>query len=264
VKNILLGLILSQALLLPLARKWELDIGKVIAIGLGVGLLAGLLTEVASFFLSVQGLWELVLLVCLILTVSSASFAFWFYRDPERIPPTREDIIVAPADGTIRYIKRVDRGRVPLSTKGRESVPLGKPLTGILPEGAGYLIGIAMTFLDVHVTRAPIRGQASFLEHVDGAFFSLKKADAPYRNERMIHVVSNGQVSVGLIHIASRLVRRIQSYIREGDHLELGQRIGMIKFGSQVDVVLPDDGGLRIEVHVGDRVLAGTTIIART
>ncbi len=262
--NILYGLILSQIILLPLAYKWELDFQKVIVGGLAVGLVAGLVTDVLSLLFAMRLSWRLFSLATLIVVISFVTLLLYFFRDSQRVPPDRKDVIIAPADGTIKYIKRIVRGTVPISSKGRENVPLTRPLMDVLPAQQGYLVGIAMTFLDVHITRAPIHGQVTFMEHIDGSFFSLKKPDAPYRNERSIQVIRNGKLSLGLIHIASRLVRRIDSYVREGDELRLGQKIGMIRFGSQVDVVIPDGEDLRIEVNVGDRVFAGVSIIART
>ncbi len=261
--NILYGLILSQLLLLPLAYKWELDFQKVIAGGLAVGFAAGCITDLLSFVLVMGLRWRLFSLVASIFIISFVALLFYFFRDSERVPPDRKDIVVAPADGTIKYIKRIERGTVPVSSKGRESVPLTGSLMDVLPAQQGYLVGIAMTFLDVHITRSPIPGRLTFLEHIDGVFLSLKKPDAPYRNERSIQVIKNGKLSLGLIHIASRLVRRIDSYVGPGDELRLGQKIGMIRFGSQVDVVIPDGENLRMEVNVGDRVFAGVSIIAR-
>ena len=100
------------------------------------------------------------------------------------------------------------------------------------------------------------------LEHIPGAFYSLKREDAPYRNERLIEIIENDRFRIGLIQIASRRVRRIVAYVREGDELDLGQRIGMIKFGSQVDIVLPTLEDLKVKVGVADHVYAGISVIA--
>ena len=90
----------------------------------------------------------------------------------------------------------------------------------------------------------------------------MKKEDTPYKNERVIEIIENDKCKIGLIQIASRLVRRIVAYVGEGDELNLGQKIGMIKFGSQVDIVLPKSEDLRIKVRVGQQVYGGTSIIA--
>lgn len=185
-----------------------------------------------------------------------------FYRDPDRVPPQGENIILSPADGCIKYIKDIEKNEIPFSSKGREKIKLSTPLIDILENGEGYLIGIAMTYLDVHVMRAAINGKLTYFEHVPGKFLSLKIEDAPYKNERLIEVIQNDRFKIGLIQIASRLVRRIVSYVREGNELDLGQKIGMIKFGSQVDIVLPKLRDLEIKVSVGQQVYAGTSIIA--
>jgi phosphatidylserine decarboxylase len=244
------------------AYKWELDLNKTIFGGLAIGLIAGILTKVLSLFVFMNVYWELLSIVVLIPVLSLVTLLAWFFRDTERKPPERTDIVIAPADGTIKYIKSIKEGSIPLSSKGRENVALSAPLLSVLPRMEGYLIGIAMTFLDVHVTRAPVDGEIVFFQHIDGSFISLKKPDAPYKNERVVQVIRNGKMSLGLIHIASRLVRRIDSYVKEGDRLRLGQRIGMIRFGSQVDIVVPRHENLQIHVNVGDRVFAGVTIIA--
>lgn len=261
-ENLIISLILSQLILIPLGRKWELDLNKVIIGGLAVGLAAGILSALLFHFYPAGLYTRLLVIAALIAVISSVALLAWFFRDTDRLPPEQENIIIAPADGTIKYVKPIEEGSIPLSVKGKEQVPLSPVLLDILPRKQGYLIGISMTFLDVHVTRAPIEGTVTHSEHINGSFLSLKKPDAPFRNERVIQVIRNGRLSVALIHIASRLVRRIEPYIKKDDQLRLGQRIGIIKFGSQVDVVLPAEENLRIEVSVGDRVFAGVTIVA--
>ena len=92
---------------------------------------------------------------------------------------------------------------------------------------------------------------------------SLRKPESEIVNERVTTIIGNGKFSIGVVQIASRLVRRIVSYIGEGDRLDIGQRLGAIVFGSQVDVVIPELEKLRIEVKPGEEVKAGVTVIAR-
>jgi len=261
-ENIVFSLILSQLILLPIARKWELNLRPVIIVGLLVGLLVGIFIDILSISFTMSLFARLLFSITLILLTSLALLLIWFFRDPERIPPEKKNIIVAPADGTIKYIKRIEVGNIPLSSKGKEHVKLDPVSMDILPDQKGYLIGIGMSFLDVHVTRSPIEGKLAYFKHVNGRFYSLKKPDASYKNERAIQIIKNDNFGICLIHIASRLVRRIVSYVKEGDHLILGQKIGMIKFGSQVDILLPDIEYLRINTKVGEKVFAGVTIIA--
>lgn len=261
-ENILLCLILSQLVLIPPAVKWELDLKVVVASGLIVGLLAGVIINIIASLVTFGLVARLFMGAAVIVLIAGALLLWRFYRDPERIIPDIENGIVCPADGVIKYVKKIEKDRIPYSSKGDERVGLPRALTGILHDGQGYLIGVGMSFLDVHVTRAPIGGRIAYLEHINGSFLSLKRPDALYRNERQNQVVANGTYAVGLIHIASRLVRQIVSYVREGDQLTPGQRIGMIRFGSQVDILLPYVKDLRITVTEGQRVFAGETIIA--
>jgi phosphatidylserine decarboxylase len=249
-------------ILLPLARKWELDIKTVSASGLAIGLIAGCALVVTSRYCDLA-VWARVLAGgALITTLAAGALMARFYRDPERMSPAGDDFVVSPADGTIKYIKPLGPGELPVSVKRGKEMTVSEPLREILGDQGGYLIGIAMTFLDVHVIRAPIKGTLKHFEHIDGCFLSLKRADAMYRNERVLEVIRNDRYAVGLVQIASRLVRRIVGYVTEGEQLELGQRIGMIKLGSQVDVILPRTDGLRLLIETGDRVYAGVSILA--
>jgi phosphatidylserine decarboxylase len=261
-ENIVISLVLAQVILLPLAYKWELNLKVVSVGGLIIGLFVGLLMGVISVYFDLNLLSRLISCSILIILISLSILMVRFYRDPDRVPPEGENIILSPADGIIKYIKHIEKGKIPFSSKGKESVKLSPPLTDILKNEQGYLIGIGMSFLDVHITRAAISGRLSYVKHIKGCFSSLKQEDAPYRNERLIEIIENDKYKIGLIQIASRLVRRIVAYVREGDELDLGQKIGMIKFGSQVDVVLPESEDLTIKVRVGEQVYGGISIIA--
>ncbi|OGO20825.1 MAG: hypothetical protein A2144_03465 [Chloroflexi bacterium RBG_16_50_9] len=186
-----------------------------------------------------------------------------FYRDPERSPAENENVIISPADGKVVYVRDVEKGSPLVSTKGESKFRLDEIMSTDLLDDAAYLIGIDMNVLNVHVNRSPIAGNAILRKRVKGTFMSLRKPEAEVLNERFTTIISNGSVRVGVIQIASRLVRSIVSYVKQGDDLELGQRIGAIVFGSQVDVVIPDLENLKIEVKPGDEVKAGVTVIAR-
>jgi phosphatidylserine decarboxylase len=260
--NFFYSVVLALLVLIPLARKWELNLKVVSIIALIIGLFVGLVISIIEryFFLGLP--MKLISCCVLIVSISLSVLLIRFFRDPDRVPPQQSNIILSPADGLVKYIKHIEKGEIPMSSKGRESVKLSSPLTDIFTDGQGYLIGIGMTFLDVHVTRTPINGKLIYFEHVPGKFYSLKREDSPYKNERVIEIVENDKCKVGFIQIASRLVRRIVSYVKEGDALDLGQRVGMIKFGSQVDIVLPRLHDLKIKVNVGEQVYAGLSIIA--
>ena len=120
-----------------------------------------------------------------------------------------------------------------------------------------------MNILNVHVNRSPIEGKIIFHKRTKGKFISLRRQESEILNERVTTVIGNGTLRVGVIQIASRLVRRIVSYVREGDSLDIGQRLGAIVLGSQVDVVIPELENLKMEVKPGDEVKAGVSVIAR-
>jgi phosphatidylserine decarboxylase len=261
-ENFVVSVVLALVILIPLARKWELNLKVVSISAIIIGLFVGLIISIAAKYFYMALPMKIISSFILIILVSVSALLIRFFRDPDRIPPKGQNLILSPADGLIKYIKRVERGEIPMSSKRRESVKLSSPLTDIFTDGQGYLIGIGMTFLDVHVTRTPVNGKLTCFEHIPGKFISLKRDDAPYKNERVIEIVENDKLRVGFIQIASRLVRRIVSYVKLGDELALGQRIGMITFGSQVDIVLPKLEDLKIKVEVGQQVYAGHSIIA--
>lgn len=261
-ENVALGIILSQLIIIPLAWKWELELKTVIPAGLVIGFLAGFGIAAVSSWLAIGLFWRLSLGIALVVLLSAAILLVRFYRDPVRVPPVGNNCVVSPADGVVKYVKSITENAFPLSSKGAECIKLAQPFIDILPERKGYLVGISMSFLDVHVTRAPIDGEITFFEHVNGCFLSLKKPEAVYRNERFNEIIKNPHFAVGVIHIASRLVRRIIPYAKKGTRLSLGQKIALITFGSQVDLIIPDLAGLQLRIKVGDKVLAGETIIS--
>jgi phosphatidylserine decarboxylase len=198
-----------------------------------------------------------------IVLIAALAAVYRFYRDPDRVPPEIDKVILAPADGKITYIRPIRQNTVLTSTKGRRSFKLTEITScDVLPEAA-YLIGIEMNLLNVHVNRSPIAGRIVFQKHIQGRFMSLGKPEAEVINERVSTVLDNGAFRVGVVQIASRLVRQIVSYLREGDSVAIGQRLGMIRFGSQVDVIIPRIKNLAIVVQLGDTVKAGLTVLAR-
>jgi phosphatidylserine decarboxylase len=261
-ENFVFSVVLALLIIIPLAYKWELNFKVVSISALIIGLLVGLVINIVEKYFFMGLPLKLISCFVLIVSISLSALLVRFFRDPDRIPPQGQNIILSPADGFVKYIKHIEKGEVPISSKGREMVKLSSPLTDIFTNGQGYLIGIGMTFLDVHVTRTPINGKLAYFEHVPGEFYSLKREDSPYKNERVIEIVENDKFKIGFIQIASRLVRRIVSYVKVGDELDLGQRVGMIKFGSQVDIVLPKLQDLKIRVNIGEQVYAGLSIIA--
>jgi phosphatidylserine decarboxylase len=257
-----IGAGLSVLTLLLLGLKWELDKPLTWGAALGIPMVSSIVVSAVipvraqPQYLVWGAVWGLSLAVAI-------SLLLWrFFRDPERRVPAAEGIIVSPADGTVIYVKPIRQGQIPLAEKqGRTFALEDFVQADVLPRG-GLLIGIAMNYLDVHVNRAPIAGRVRLLRHIKGLFLSLKQREAMLENERVLTVIDNGQFQIGVVQIASRLVRKIVPYVQEGAHLQRGQRLGMIRFGSQVDVVLPHLPGLQIAVTPGMKIQAGTSILA--
>lgn len=164
-----------------------------------------------------------------------------FFRDPERFVPSEPGLAVAPADG--RVIK-VDTVEDPLSGEQRT------------------VICIFMNVFNVHVNRACVAGRVSAMRYWEGKFFNASFDKASKDNERLAVQLTDGDGGTWtMVQIAGLIARRILPWAQMGDHLERGQRYGMIKFGSRVDVYLPRD--YHPAVTVGARTAAGQTVIAR-
>lgn len=246
-----------------LAWKWCIKIKIAVIGGIIVGVLAALIISQIEIATGLNWAILVLLELPLILLITGIILISRFYRDPERIPTETENVILSPADGTVVYINGVEKGSTLVSTKGKRTFRLDEIAeTDLLPDTA-YLIGIDMNILNVHVNRAPIAGKTLLRKRVPGSFISLRRQESEIVNERVTTVIGNGKFNVGVIQIASRLVRKIVSYIKEGDELAVAQRIGAIVFGSQVDLAIPELENLSIEVKNGDEVKAGITIIAK-
>lgn len=256
------SLILGEFLLVALAYKWRLNLKMGMLFGLIFGSLSGIVNIGLHFtFPRLQFFVLLFFEIFFILLVTALVIMKRFLRDPDRKIPERGNIIVSPADGTIRYILNMVEGQIPISMKGKNLFPLSEITKTDLLQNGTVLIGIEMSVLDVHINRAPIDGKIIYQKHIGGKFLSLRNMEALLTNERVTTVIDHSNFKVGMVQIASRLVRRIVSYLNEGESISMGQRIGMIKFGSQVDLVIPQLNDLKINVEPGDVVKAGSTII---
>lgn len=233
---------------------------------MGALLFAGITGSVLSLSFIRRSLyfpWILLAEAVLVVFMTIVTIIFSFYRDPERIPPERRNIIVSPADGKIIYVKKIKNGESPFSEKkGRKFKLEELTKTSFFKNEEAYQIGILMSFLDVHVTRAPIAGFIKSLKHIPGKFLSLRKEEAVLVNERVTTLIENRELGVAVVQIASRLVRRIVPYVKLAQDVKLGERVGIIKFGSQVDILIPKVTPLKIYAKPGDKVLAGVSIIA--
>ena len=176
--------------------------------------------------------------------------------------PQRDDAIISPADGKIIYIREAKDGVLPVSTKHGHNYTLHELTKTPFYADDVYVIGISMSFLDVHVNRAPIAGRVTRQQHFPGHFNSLRLTAAEFENERATTIFEQDGFQIAAVQIASHLVRQIVSFVKEGQPLTMGQRYSKIRFGSQVDLVLPARTDVKIAVHPGDIVKAGESILA--
>jgi phosphatidylserine decarboxylase len=186
---------------------------------------------------------------------------YLFFRDPVRISPDDPRSVVSPADGKVIYIKHLEAGQVLISEKNKNILILDELRGERLTNRPLWHIGISMVFTDVHVNRSPISGQVKMVHRHSGQYLSLRKDEAVNVNERQILLIEKDDLQVAVVQIASRMVRRIQSFVQQGDLVERGQRIGVIKFGSQVDLLIPAESLPVLDIKLGHGLTAGETII---
>jgi phosphatidylserine decarboxylase len=169
-----------------------------------------------------------------------------FFRDPIRTTPQDSDLILAPADGLVTMISRVP---APLELAGEGG------LTGEFTR-----VSIFMSVFDVHINRTPIAGIVRRVAYVPGKFLNADLDKASEDNERQHFLVEREDgLKIGFTQIAGLVARRIMSFVKEGDRVVAGERIGLIRFGSRVDVYLP--AGTGSQVLLGQRTIAGETIL---
>lgn len=263
-------LILVSSLALALVFMWIQSLYWVIPIrvwvttALIVGLTAATVTSlIASRAPGLGPIWQIVIEGGLIVISSIAALLLFFFRDPERIPPDEDGIIVSPADGRIIYVRKIEDGSHFVSIKAGTRYPLEELIQNPWPARGGHLIGIEMNVLDVHVNRAPIGGRVLVCKMIPGGFPGLGKPNAEIRSQRAATLIEAGPLKIAVVQIASRFVRGIVSYVKDGQEVALGERIGMIRFGSQVDLAIPDSVAYEIAVEPGQVVRAGQTILVR-
>lgn len=253
--------LISTVLLFLLSKKWCLPIRKTIFI-----IVLSLLFSSISIYLLELALNPVIVMKIIIMIGFAIFFyiliiIYLFYRNPERYPPDGNNIIVSPADGKVIYITRTEASEI-ISVK-KENRILINEVDGIVDMNEKYIhIGISMVFTDVHINRSPINGKAKFIKHTPGKFLSLKNKDSLSENERQTIVIGNEYMDLVIVQIASRLVRRIVSYIKDGQNVDIGDRIGMIKFGSQVDILIPENKVKELKIKLNDDLVAGETVIA--
>ena len=261
-RALLIGGLAAFATAMPLAWKWRLGVVRSALVVVGLIVVAGLAVAALGALVDLPSVLAAGLVWLLGVSLSAGAVLYRFFRDPERLAPDGEGLIVSPADGEIVYVREARGGVLPVSTKLGRDYELAELTKTPLASDDAVVIGIAMSFLDVHVNRAPIGGRVAILRRFPGLFGSLRRPEMIFENERATVVIEDGDLQVAVVQIASRLVRRIVAYVEEGEDVVAGERIGMIRFGSQVDLVLPLRDGLRLSAEPGDRVAAGETILA--
>jgi len=173
----------------------------------------------------------------LALPVLLAAFFLWFFRDPQRTIPAGPGQIVSPADGLVTDAEWIET-----------------------TEGSRLRLSIFLNVFDVHVNRSPIAGTVKHVEFRKGEFLNAMKAESVLHNEQTLIVIDAGGYEVSFKQIAGLLARRIVCNLKVGDRVARGQRVGLIKFGSRVDVLLPGEANLKVKT--GSRVRGGASVLA--
>lgn len=190
-----------------------------------------LLAVAAIVWVATQMLWLAAIPVLL------AAFFLWFFRDPSRRVPQAPGLIVSPADGKVEEADWIET-----------------------TAGSRVRVTIFLNVFDVHVNRVPMAGTVSLVEYREGQFLNAMKPESAVHNEQTLITIDNGEYSVSFKQIAGLLARRIVCKLQPGQRVERGQRMGLIKFGSRVDVLLP--AAVELRVKAGDRVKGGSSILA--
>jgi phosphatidylserine decarboxylase len=181
-----------------------------------------------------------------------AGITIWvaaFFRDPIRTTPKGEGLVIAPADGMVTMIA---------------SVPPPPELAGVdgLGDAPMTRVSIFMSVFDVHINRAPIAGEIKRVVYIAGKFLNADLDKASEDNERQHFLVEGADgTRIGFTQIAGLVARRIVPWVKAGDHVTAGQRVGLIRFGSRVDVYLP--AGTASRILLGQRTIAGETVVAK-
>src|SRR5687768_2766670 len=203
-------------------------------------LLTGFASLAAAFLAWETIAWPLAVLTLCVLA---------FFRDPKRVVPQDERAVIAPADGLVTLIQKVPP---PPELRGAEGGLGDTPVTRL---------SIFMSVFDVHINRAPVGGTVRRVVYIPGKFVNADLDKASEDNERQHFLIERGDgVMIGFTQIAGLVARRIVPFVKPGDIVAAGQRIGLIRFGSRVDVYLPQ--GTDAKVLLGQTVVAGETVLA--
>ena len=173
-----------------------------------------------------------------ILSLILLIFTFYFFRDPERVVPIGDDILVSPADGLITNITEIKEGK--------------KTYTRV---------SIFLSIFNVHIQRLPISGEVTKVDYIEGKFINATLDKASDENERLKITIKNGNNLIYVTQIAGLIARRIVNYVKPNENINQGDRYGIIKFGSRVDIEFPNN--FKLLVNEGQQCIGGETIIAQ-
>ena len=173
-----------------------------------------------------------------ILSLILLIFIFYFFRDPERVVPIGDDILVSPADGLITNITEIKEGK------------------------KTYIkVSIFLSIFNVHIQRLPISGEVTKVDYIEGKFINATLDKASDENERLKITIKNGNNLIYVTQIAGLIARRIVNYVKPNENINQGDRYGIIKFGSRVDIEFPNN--FKLLVNEGQQCIGGETIIAQ-
>ena len=173
-----------------------------------------------------------------ILSLILLIFTFYFFRDPERVVPIGDDILVSPADGLITNITEIKEGK------------------------KTYIkVSIFLSIFNVHIQRLPISGEVTKVDYIEGKFINATLDKASDENERLKITIKNGNNLIYVTQIAGLIARRIINYVKPNENINQGDRYGIIKFGSRVDIEFPNN--FKLLVNEGQQCIGGETIIAQ-
>jgi phosphatidylserine decarboxylase len=173
-----------------------------------------------------------------ILSLILLIFTFYFFRDPERVVPIGDDILVSPADGLITNITETKEGK------------------------KTYIkVSIFLSIFNVHIQRLPITGEVTKVDYIEGKFINATLDKASDENERLKITIKNGNNLIYVTQIAGLIARRIVNYVKPNENINQGERYGIIKFGSRVDIEFPNN--FKLLVNEGQQCIGGETIIAQ-
>ena len=193
---------------------------------------AGFFLVAAVLFYFTQWVWLAAIPVVL------AMFFLWFFRDPKRDVPAGPGLIVSPADGKVEELEWIE-----------------------FPEGSRIRVTIFLNVFNVHVNRVPVSGEVTLVEYRKGRFLNAMNPESAVQNEQTLITVDAGGYSVSFKQIAGLLARRIVCNLKPGDRVQRGDRMGLIKFGSRMDVLMPAESQPRVKA--GDHVKGGSTVLAQ-